>query len=814
LNEARILIKKLHRDKILTKSQFTSLISEIGPEDKEYLFELAKNVCENTYGNRVFMRGLVEFSSYCKQNCDYCGIRAANSKAERYRLTKEQILDVCESGYDLGYRTFVLQSGEDDYYTDEKIVEIIEAIKAKFADVALTLSIGERSRDSYQKFFDAGADRYLLRHETASKRLYDELHPSMSFVNRRECLKNLKEIGFQVGAGFMVGLPGQTPEDLAEDLLFLKDLNPEMVGIGPFIPHKDTNLSRENAGELELTLVMIALVRLILPNALIPSTTALGSIAQNGRELGLLAGANVVMPNLSPEDVRAKYSLYDNKICISDGAQKCRGCIETRINSVEKVVDMSRGDYIKPEESAFTQVNIDFNQIDNLLITAKTATLNEIDAILNKAEKMGKLSHSEVAVLLQIEDEELLERMFRIAGEIKNKIYGNRVVVFAPLYISDYCTNNCTYCGYRRDNSFDRRKLNKAEIEEEVRILEKMGHKRLALEVGEDSVNSGIDFVLDSIKTIYNTKLDSGEIRRINVNVAATTVADYKKLKEAEIGTYILFQETYHKETFEKVHPESIKGDFMYHLTAFDRAMEAGIDDVGAGVLFGLYEPKFEVLGLLLHNEHLEKKFGVGFHTVSVPRLKEAEGVDLKTFPNIIDDKMFKKIVAVIRLMLPFTGIILSTRETVEIRNDLIKHGVSQISAGSSPGVGAYKNSLENTKAIGQFQVSDERTPNEILKGLIKDGFIPSYCTACYRQGRTGDRFMQLAKSGNIQNVCHPNALMTLLEYSIDYGDSELLEMSKDFIKKELHKISNERILKLTEENLEKIANGERDLFI
>jgi len=456
---------------------------------------------------------------------------------------------------------------------------------------------------------------------------------------------------------------------------------------------------------------------------------------------------------------------------------------------------------------------VDEEYILKLLSEAKNPSAERVDEVLEKARSLKTLSHKDVAVLLEIEDKMHLQKMFDIAGEIKNAIYGNRVVIFAPLYISDFCINNCTYCGYRRDNSFDRRKLTMEEIQEEVKILERMGHKRLALEVGEDGKNCDIDYVIEAIKAIYDTKLNHGEIRRINVNVAATTIEDYKKLKSANIGTYILFQETYHKQTFENVHPDSVKGNYEYHLTAFDRAMEAGIDDVGAGVLFGLYDAKYEIMGLFLHNEHLEKSKGVGFHTVSVPRLKKAEGMKLSEFPYLPDDLTFKKMVAIIRLMLPFTGIILSTRESAKIRKELIKYGVSQMSAGSSPGVGAYKHSESGGHEVKQFEVSDERTPNEILKSLIQDGFIPSYCTACYRQGRTGDRFMQLAKTGEIQNVCQPNALMTLMEYLIDYGDMELYSLGLALINKEIKKISSQKIRKLTIENIEEMIAGKRDLF-
>lgn len=391
---------------------------------------------------------------------------------------------------------------------------------------------------------------------------------------------------------------------------------------------------------------------------------------------------------------------------------------------------------------------INHEKIEGLLKEGQHASLEEVNHILEKARKLQGLSHLEIAKLIQSDYPEADQALFQAAGEIKNKIYGKRVVIFAPLYISNYCVNACTYCGYGRDNKFKRRRLSKEELEAEVKLLESMGHKRLALEVGEDPVNSDINYICDSIDTIYNTENKNGNIRRINVNIAATTVEDYKKLKAKDIGTYILFQETYHKPTYEKVHPNSLKGNYDYHLTAFDRAMEAGIDDVGGGVLFGLSDYKFEILGLMFHNDHLEKEFGVGFHTISVPRLQKAEGMELNEYPHLVTDHEFKRIVAIIRLAVPFTGIILSTRESAEMRKEVINYGVSQVSAGSCTGVGGYKEEAETGKKVDQFEVADHRSPLEVIKGLIKYGFIPSYCTACYRSGRTGDRFMRLAKSG------------------------------------------------------------------
>ena len=452
---------------------------------------------------------------------------------------------------------------------------------------------------------------------------------------------------------------------------------------------------------------------------------------------------------------------------------------------------------------------INHEYIYKILEETKNPSNEQIKEVLNRAKNREGLDYKDIAILLQAEDEKDLKEIYSLAGEIKKDIYGKRVVVFAPLYVSDYCVNNCVYCGYKRDNKFNRRRLTMDEVAQEVKILEQMGHKRLALELGEDPVNAPIDYVLECLDTIYKTQNNNGEIRRVNVNIAATTVENYKLLKEKGIGTYILFQETYHKPTYDKMHPKSLKGDYNYHLTAFDRAMEAGIDDVGAGVLFGLADPRFEVLGLMMHNAHLEEKFGVGFHTISVPRLQPANGVSLENYPHLLDDKMFKKIVAILRIAVPFTGLILSTRETPEMRKELLKYGVSQISAGSSTGVGGYKE-REEGKEVKQFKTNDERSPIEILKELLSDGYIPSYCTACYRKGR----FMSLAKSGNIKYVCEPNALMTLLEFTLDYGDEELYKKSLEIIDKEVENIEREDIKSLTKESMEKMKKGQRDFYL
>ncbi len=438
-----------------------------------------------------------------------------------------------------------------------------------------------------------------------------------------------------------------------------------------------------------------------------------------------------------------------------------------------------------------------------------------VRVLLEKAKTCQGLTHREAAVLLNIEDQNVLAEMFKTAKEIKEKIYGKRIVLFAPLYISNYCVNNCVYCGYQACNqSLKRSKLTMEQLEAEIKILESLGHKRIVMEAGEDPVNCSLDYVIECIKKIYSLKFDNGSIRRININVAATTVENYRRLKEVEIGTYTLFQETYNREVYEKMHPTGPKHDYNWHTTAMDRAMEAGIGDVGIGVLYGLYNYKYETIAMLMHAEHLEEAFGVGPHTISVPRLRAAEGVNLNGLPYLVADDQFKKIVAVLRLAVPYTGMILSTREEPNFRAEVLALGISQISAGSCTGVGGYSEEHGANKSKGkpQFEVADHRPPLEVIKGLCASGYLPSYCTACYREGRTGDRFMSLAKSGKIHNVCQPNALLTFREFLLDYADDELKESGQKVIAKGLREIPKEAARKAALEKLKRIEAGERDL--
>lgn len=464
--------------------------------------------------------------------------------------------------------------------------------------------------------------------------------------------------------------------------------------------------------------------------------------------------------------------------------------------------------------------NLDFldeNIINQIISDAEKKSENSeiVREILKKAEKAEGITDEEAAILLSIKDENLLEEMYTVSKKIKEKIYGKRIVMFAPLYISNYCVNNCRYCGYKHCNDeLFRKKLNSEELIAEVKALEKLGHKRIALEAGEDPINCSIDYVLDCIKDIYSIKFKNGSIRRINVNIAATTVENYKKLKEAEIGTYILFQESYHKPTYEYFHLQGPKKDYEYHTTAMFRAREAGIDDVGIGVLYGLYDYKYETIAMIRYANELEKVTGVGPHTISVPRLRPAENVSLENYPHLVADKDFKKLVAVLRLAVPYTGLIISTREEAGFRDEIIDIGISQVSSGSCTGVGGYSEREKNIDEKPQFELGDNRSPMEMLKSLIESGYIPSYCTACYRNGRTGDRFMEIAKSRQINVMCEANALMTLKEFLLDYADEDLRALGDKVIMETLEKMPNEEFKAKIRENLKLIESGVRDINV
>ena len=457
---------------------------------------------------------------------------------------------------------------------------------------------------------------------------------------------------------------------------------------------------------------------------------------------------------------------------------------------------------------------ISHEEILDTLAYAQENKNNEklIGAILEKAKLRKGLSHREASVLLACEMPDKIQQVYALAEQLKKDFYGNRIVMFAPLYLSNYCINGCVYCPYHAKNKhIARKKLTQEEIVKEVMALQDMGHKRLALEAGEDPVNNPIEYILECIKTIYSIQHKNGAIRRVNVNIAATTVEEYRMLKEAGIGTYILFQETYHKESYEQLHPTGPKHNYAYHTEAMDRAMEGGIDDVGLGVLFGLERYAYEFAGLLMHAEHLEAVHGVGPHTISVPRVKRADDIDPDAFDNGIDDEIFAKIIACIRIAVPYTGMIISTRESKEVRERALHLGVSQISGGSRTSVGGYCEEEPEDENSEQFDVSDKRTLDEVVHWLMDLGYIPSFCTACYREGRTGDRFMSLCKSGQIQNCCHPNALMTLKEYLEDYASPDTKKIGDALIQKELGNIPKEKVREITVHHLQEIEKGNRD---
>ncbi|MCR3758088.1 [FeFe] hydrogenase H-cluster radical SAM maturase HydG [Clostridium felsineum] len=464
-----------------------------------------------------------------------------------------------------------------------------------------------------------------------------------------------------------------------------------------------------------------------------------------------------------------------------------------------------------------SKVATEFINDEEILDTLEYAKKNKsnaplIESIIEKAKNCKGISHREAAVLLECDLDNQNEKIYKLAKEIKQKFYGNRIVMFAPLYLSNYCVNGCVYCPYHHKNKhIARKQLSQEEIKKETIALQDMGHKRLALEAGEDPAKNTMEYYLDCIKTIYSIKHKNGAIRRVNINIAATTVENYKKLKEAGIGTYILFQETYNKKSYEELHPTGPKSNYAYHTEAMDRAMEGGIDDVGIGVLFGLNMYKYDLVGLLMHAEHLEAAMGVGPHTISVPRIRPADDIDPENFSNAISDEIFEKIVAIIRISVPYTGMIVSTRESKKTRERVLELGISQISGGSRTSVGGYVEPEKEDENSSQFDVNDNRTLDEIVDWLLKMKYIPSFCTACYREGRTGDRFMSLVKSGQIANCCGPNALMTLKEYLEDYASSATKKDGEALIAEDIDKIPNEKVREIVRERLTKIEEGKRD---
>ena len=793
-----------------------TLLAELSDAERKVLAAEACKVASDNFGNGVYLRALVEISSYCRNNCNYCGLRCGNRDAVRYRLTKEEIIEACRKAASYGFNTFVLQGGEDPLMTDEWLADVVASIKGLFPDKAVTLSVGERSPEGYAMLRKAGADRYLLRHETATEGHYRYLHPeSMSLENRKKSLYKLKELGFQVGAGMMVGSPGQGIEELVADLCFLDELKPQMIGIGPFIPAAGTPFETFPAGSAGTTLLLISLLRLRFPKALIPATTALATLCNDGTQRGILAGANVVMPNFTPPYVRDKYTIYNNKKGEGSESGEQVALLGEMLGKIGYRIDFSRGDYnmYNPKSTKASEFICD-EEIRSTLSFARENCGNRqlVDTILEKARSFKGLTHREAALLLECDDPEVVAEVFSLANDIKHRFYGNRIVMFAPLYLSNYCVNGCVYCPYHAKNKqIRRKKLTQEEIRDEVMALQDMGHKRLALEAGEHPLQNPIEYILESIKTIYGIKHRNGAIRRVNVNIAATTVENYRRLRDAGIGTYILFQETYNRIQYETLHPTGPKSDYAYHTEAMDRAMQGGIDDVGIGVLFGLETYRYDFTGLLMHAEHLEATYGVGPHTISVPRLCKADDVDTGDFENAVPDDIFYRIVAIIRIAVPYTGMIISTRESEESRRRLLDLGISQISGGSRTSVGGYVSPESEEENSSQFDIADHRSLDEIVGWLLDLDHIPSFCTACYREGRTGDRFMTLLKNGQISNCCLPNALLTLKEYIRDYASPATRVKGEAMIRRLLEEIPNARVRQKAAGYLDEIDGGKRD---
>ena len=783
------------------------------------LWALADAARRRAVGDAVHLRGLVEVSSHCVRSCAYCGLRAARDELPRYRMSIEEVLDCAREAVRLGYGTVVLQAGEDPGLTAATVESMVRRIKAE-TPLAVTLSLGEREDWELARWRAAGADRYLLRFETSNPELYARIHPARpgrAAVDRLALLRRLRALGYEVGSGVMVGIPGQAWDDLAGDLLLMRELDLDMIGIGPWIAHPATPLGgavpaaasaatgQVPADELT-TLKAVALARLLCPGANIPSTTALATLDRaRGRELGLQRGANVVMPNLTPVRYRELYEIYPGKACVNETAAACAHCLERRITSLGRSVGSGRGD---------AQVDfIDDARLEALLEPGGSPAPDAIEVrdIIARSLAKESLTVEQTATLLRARDPELRAEIMAAARALKETVYGNRIVLFAPLYVGNECVNDCAYCGFRRSNpEAVRATLDRDQLRRQVAALEREGHKRLILVYGE---HPGYDpaFIADSVREVYAVREGRGEIRRVNINAAPFDVEGFRTIREAGIGTYQVFQETYHHAAYARVHPRGTrKGDYRWRLSALDRAMMAGCDDVGLGALFGLHDWRFETLGLVRHALHLQERFGVGPHTISFPRLRPASGVRLEGLP-LVGDEDFLYLVAVLRLAVPYTGLILTAREDAALRRAALALGVSQIDAGTRLELGAYDEPLAAQPCLerGQFALGDTRTLDEVMGELVRDGYLPSFCTACYRQGRTGEHFMEFAVPGFIKRFCTPNALTTLQEYLCDYASADTRAAGEALVAQQAAALPAE----LTERLRRIREDGERDLY-
>ncbi len=806
-SDGQAVLQKVNLRKNLTKEELLSLYKLEDDTELPVLNEIANNVRQREHGNSSCIHGIIEFSNYCGKSCLYCGIRKEKN-IQRYRMSVDEIVDAAFEASDrYGFKTLVLQSGEDLWYSERKLTEIVIRIRA--LGILVFLSIGSRSFDTYKKLYAAGARGVLMRFETSNKKNFSDLRPGEELAARLDLIKSLKRLGYIIATGFIAGLPDETNEDLVNSILTTKFLGSDMYSFGPLIPTSGTPLQNSPPVDPKLLLKTIAVARLADSNANILVTTALETLSPGLPEKALLAGANSMMINVTPSKQKQLYSIYSNRA----GTDKT---VPQSINhSVGLLMKLGRAPTDLGNVRGHIEKNfIDEKKINDILKDSQKPSALKIREIISKAGDLKGLSIEEAACLIQCEDKTLNGEILKTAGFIKEKIYGNRLVMFAPLYITNHCINNCSYCGFKKENKITpRKRLKISEIIKEVEAMEDAGHKRLLLVAGEDPEISDIGFLEKVIKSIYSIKRGKGAIRRININVAPLKIDDFRRLHNAGIGTYQLFQETYHFDTYKKNHPNGPKSDYISRLYAMDNAQNAGIDDIGIGALFGLYDYKFELLALLRHAQHLEETFGVGPHTISVPRIKPAPYSPLsRNAPYPVSDKNFKKLVAVLRLAVPYTGIILSTRESGRLRDELIEAGVSQVSAGSKTVPGSYHENSDAT-GFGQFETDDNRSQLEVVTTMVKKGFIPSFCTACYRTGRTGKDFMGLAKPGDIKNFCAPNSLFTFMEYIIDYGNDELKKIAAPVIDKAVDALPDKTLQKKTRLKLLEIEKGKRDLY-
>lgn len=773
--------------------------------ENEALFSEADAIRKSFLQEFICIHGIIEFSNYCRNNCQYCGISCTNEDLQRYRLSEQEIIATAVKAVKAqGYKMLVLQSGEDIFFTAEKMAHIIDEIK-KQVKVLIFVSVGDRDYDFYKKVKEAGAFAVLYRFETSNETLYEKLHPGQDLATRLKHLQWFRELGYFIATGFLHGLPGQTSQDIVNDILFLQKFQPDMITVGPFLATPKTPLAQAPDARVEETLKIISLCRLLMRETRIPVVSAMETLLPNkAAQLGFLAGANGIMFNLTPDKYKKNYQIYKNKNKLQDDEILKKYGLYTDEQSYQMLENELS---VQIWDKAVNPV-LDTEKVSLLLKDKAAPTEKELQIILTKAISKKGLNLLEVNKLLNVKNQQDLKNIFAAAHQVKEEIYGKRLVLFAPLYLSSFCTNDCDYCGFHVQNKAARKKLTQAELKRQVELLEDMGQKRLLLEFGEDQVNNPIDYVIDSIKTIYSVKNKQGAIRRVNVNIAATTVENYKKLKEAGIGTYQLFQETYHQPTYVKLH-KGPKADYKRQITALDRAFSAGIDDLGIGVLFGLYDYKFEVLSLIAHAEYLENSFGVGPHTISVPRFRPADSVNYQA-EYLLKDEDFLKLIAILRLAVPYTGLILSTRESPATRRKAFEIGISQASAGSKTEPGGYG---EKEKIVSQFQVFDERSLDEVIYDICKIGYFPSFCTACYRVGRTGDKFMEYAKSGEIQNYCQPNAILTFKEYLLDYASAKTKKLGDTVIRQEVKTIKNVHVRDNLLKKIVLLEAGERDLY-